>query len=138
MMELLAALSGACIVVGLMIKRSRRARRPGPLDLQQHWVGLACCAIFMALAGERSRRPGFRASHVPRRAGRWRGDALLAGGAEGLHAPADAGGVRQPDGYSAGAGWAFSGSFSAPRAAGSLLVLAGLVVLGPSGDASVT
>ncbi len=141
MMELLAALSGACIVVGLHAQRAAGAHVGlGRSTFNNYWVGLACCAIFMALAGERLAPPkGFE-------------PAMYLGGALGV-------GVVMLSSLVAlkvstlrltlvafvsqmvtalALDWAFSGSFSAPRAAGSLLVLAGLVVLGPSGYASVT
>jgi transporter family-2 protein len=141
MMELLAALSGAGIVIGRMLNAQAGARI-GLLrsTFNNYWVGLVCCAAFLALAGGRIERPeGFE-------------PIMYLGGALGV-------GVVMLSSLVAlrvstlrltlvafvsqmmtalALDWAFSGVFSAPRAIGSLLVLAGLVVLSPGGDASAT
>ena len=137
MMELFAALSGAGVVVGRMLN-AQAGERIGLTrsTFNNYWVGLACCAIAMAFAGERVAPPeGFE-------------PAMYLGGALGV-------GVVMLSSLVAlkvstirltlvafvsqmaaalALDWAFLGSFSAPRAIGSLLVLAGLVVLSPGTD----
>lgn len=141
MMELLAALSGAGVVVGRMLNAQAGAHIGlGRSTFNNYWVGLVCCAIFMAFAGGRFAPPeGFE-------------PAMYLGGALGV-------GVVMLSSLVAlkistlrltlvafasqmmtalALDWAFSGSFSAPRALGSLMVLAGLVALSPAGNASAT
>jgi uncharacterized membrane protein YdcZ (DUF606 family) len=141
MMELLAALSGAGVVIGRMLNAQAGARIGLVRStFNNYWVGLVCCALFMAFAGGRVAPPeGFEPF-------------LYVGGALGA-------GVVMLSSLVAlkvstlrltlvafvsqmmtalALDWAFSGVFSAPQAVGSLLVLAGLVVLSPGGDASAT
>jgi transporter family-2 protein len=141
MMELLAALSGAGVVIGRMLNAQAGAH-VGLVrsTFNNYWVGLACCAVFLAFAGGRIEPPG---SFEP---------IMYVGGALGV-------GVVMLSSLVAlkistlrltlvafvsqmmtalALDWAFSGSFSAPRALGSILVLAGLVALSLGGDAPAT
>ncbi len=140
MMELLAALSGAGIVIGRMLNAQAGAHI-GLIrsTFNNYWVGLACCAVALAFAGGRVEPPG---GFDP---------VMHIGGALGV-------GVVMLSSLVAlkvstlrltlvafvsqmatalALDWAFSGIFSAPRAVGSLLVLAGLVVQSSRRDASV-
>jgi transporter family-2 protein len=140
MMEFLAALSGAGVVIGRMLNAQAGAH-VGLVrsTFNNYWVGLVCCAAFMAFAGGRVEPSGVVEPF------------LYIGGALGV-------GVVMLSSLVAlkvstlrltlmafvsqmltalALDWAFLGIFSAPRAAGSLLVLAGLVVLSPGGEASV-
>lgn len=141
MMELLAALSGAGVVIGRMLNAQAGAH-VGLVrsTFNNYWVGLVCCAVFMVFASGRIEPSGVL------------DPVMYIGGALGV-------GVVMLSSLVAlkistlrltlvafvsqmttalALDWAFSGIFSAPRAVGSLLVLAGLVVLSPRGDASVT
>jgi len=139
MMELFAALSGAGVVLGRMLNAQACVRVGlGRSTFNNYWVGLVACAFAMLAAGERL---------APVQAGT---PFMYLGGALG------AGVVMLSSVVALRVStlrltliafvsqmatallldWIFSGAFSAPRAWGALLVLAGLVVLSLGGDPS--
>lgn len=140
MMELFAALSGAGIVIGRMLNAQASAHIGlGRSTFNNFWVGLASCAIAMALSGGRLAPPdGFE-------------PAMYLGGALGVGVVMISSAVAlristlrltlvafvSQMATALALDWAFSGSFSAPRAAGSLLVLTGLMVISRGGDLPV-
>ena len=132
MMELLAALSGAGIVIGRMLN-AQAGTHIGLVrsTFNNYWVGLACCAVAMAFAGGRAISPvGFEPF-------------IYVGGALGVGVVMISSLVAlkvstlrltlvafvSQMATALALDWVFSGVFSAPRALGSLLVLLGLVIL---------
>ena len=139
MMELFAALSGACIVIGRMLN-AQAAQRVGlgRSTFNNYWVGLILCALALMLAGGRA---------APARAGSL---FMYLGGAMGVGVVMLSSMVAlkistlrltliafvSQMATALILDWVFSGAFSLLRALGALLVLAGLVVLSLDGDLS--
>ncbi len=140
MMELFAALSGAGVVVGRMLNAQAGARIGlGRSTFNNYWVGLVVCALAMLLAGERFALPEGGANLF-----------MYMGGALGVGVVMLSSVVALKISTLRLTLVAFvsqmatalaldavvSGAFSLPRAAGSLLVLLGLMVIRVGGDPS--
>ena len=141
MMELLAALSGAGVVIGRMLNAQAGAHIGLVRStFNNYWVGLTCCVIAMAFTGGRALSPeGFEPF-------------IYVGGALGVGVVMISSLVAlkvstlrltlvafvSQMATALALDWAFSGIFSAPRAIGSLLVLLGLVILSTGPDATTS
>ena len=140
MMELLAALSGAGVVVGRMLNAQAGARVGlGRSTFNNYWVGLVVCLLAMLLAGERLTPPegggtAFMYLGGALGVGVVMLSSLVALKISTLRLTLVAFVSQMATALALDA--FFSGAFSAPRAAGSILVLLGLAVIRPGGDPS--
>jgi uncharacterized membrane protein YdcZ (DUF606 family) len=140
MLELLAALSGAGVVVGRVLNaQASKSVGLGRSTFNNYWVGLISCAIFMLLAGGRLTPIEGDGSLFMYLGGAMGAGVVMLSSLVALKVSTLRLTLIAFVSQMATAlllDWLLTGAFSAPRALGALLVLAGLVVLSPGGDPS--